>query len=195
MYLGKYHISLRCIQIVQIIFLYFNSLGLYSSDIYFYMSPLRFFCQSDEFISSWPLLCEDCGVPFAYFMNIKWHIRCRAFLIHGPQMRKMKENRNTNEYICRTHKKCDTQKKGTIQMFRPHTSCTKVNLIFGVVTTSGSVSTFYLIIFWTVLTFLLKKRRQSENLNRTQFVPKIPPPYICTFRFLFILFFVLILYI
>ena len=33
MYLGKYHISLRCIQIVQIIFLYFNSLGLYSSDI------------------------------------------------------------------------------------------------------------------------------------------------------------------
>ena len=36
---------------------------------------------------------------------------------------------------------------------------------------------------------ILKKRRQSENLNRTQFVPKIPPPYICTFRFLFILFY------
>ena len=131
MYLGKYHISLRCIQIVQIIFLYFNSLGLYSSDIYLYMSPLRFFCQSDEFISSWPLLCEDCGVPFAYFMNIKWHIRCRACLIHGPQMTKMKENRNTNEYICRTHKKCDTQKKGTIQMFRPHTSCTNMNRFWG----------------------------------------------------------------
>ena len=53
-------------------------------------------------------------------------------------------------------------------MFRPHTSCTKVKLIFGVVTTSGSVSTFYLIIFWTVLTSLLKNFEEKAAIRKLE---------------------------
>ena len=102
-----------------------------------------------------------------------------ACLIHGPQMRKMKANRNPNEYISRIHRKFDIQKRAQFKYFDyrhrlPYISTkvqqllwvvevltlNKVNFISDYILDSPSDSLFCL------------KRWQSDKLNWTQFVSK-----------------------